>query len=357
MSATTKECRETDDNRKHYIDSLRTIAIICVVCYHTLFRVPINIPLIKPLFWLGVPIFLLISGALILPKAAHLSVASFYTRYAKRIIQFVILIPICGIVTNAMVWYCCGTHLSLAEANSMTSDMLTKGVGASSFIDCLIKAASEANGIYPAVLHIGISHTWYLYLIAGLYLLAPFLGGMIKNLTTKELWILCIILFIAEKNTAFIKTILNFFHAPYLIYYVMGYVLIVRKSLKKNSVLHKFTLLVAVLFYLKFALNISTIAFSSCLMIYGIIVPSAIILIFRDYITQFHHTIIRSISECSFGIYLWHFVVLWFCCAFLPLEGTNNYIQYIVYFLISFITPWIFTAILKRFRWIRWIVA
>lgn len=59
--------------RKLYLDVARVVAIICVVALHANQRVPVDTCL-SPIIGQGVPLFLLISGGLVIAKAEEMSI-------------------------------------------------------------------------------------------------------------------------------------------------------------------------------------------------------------------------------------------------------------------------------------------
>ena len=88
----------SSSSRIHYLDLLRGIAIVLVVALHTYQRVPVAFQG-RYFLGMGVPLFLIISGSLVIPRADKMGIKEFYGRYSKRLIQFVVLIP-----TSPMHW-------------------------------------------------------------------------------------------------------------------------------------------------------------------------------------------------------------------------------------------------------------
>lgn len=99
---------------------------------------------------MGVPLFLMISGALIVPRAAQMDAFSFYR---KRIPQFLLIIFCWSVLTNAVYNACNGETAWLSFARALT----------------------ETNGLFPAKTG-HAHHLGFMYTITGLYLLAPFIS-------------------------------------------------------------------------------------------------------------------------------------------------------------------------------------
>lgn len=96
----------TDKPRILWMDVARVIAIVMVIMTHAR-EIGSSVPyafsdatpwLVKSLCndidRLGVPLFLAISGALILLRAGEMSVGDYFRRYGRRVLQFVLLVPV-----------------------------------------------------------------------------------------------------------------------------------------------------------------------------------------------------------------------------------------------------------------------
>lgn len=345
-------------SRKHWLDLLRIFAITCVVLMHTQQRVPINIPF-PFIIGTGVPLFLLISGGLMLSKAQQMQMTDYFQKYARRMLQFFILIPICGTLTNTLAWYCMGANVTLSEANQTISNPIFMHVGEFKLVDAFHKSLSEANGLYPNVLHGGNSHTWYLYLIIGLYISVPYISIMFKNLTNKQLAFFITIIFLAGlKSMPIIPAFLSPFEKWGIFYFMIGYLLIARQVLPKHSVAHKSVLFLACLLII-IGKALPYIHPDISYLIVQLRAPVfciALTLVCRDYLNGINQKIIKSLSESSFSIYLWHFAILWLCSIFLPLKGIDYRLKFAAYFTASFCIPWLIAILLRRVRPLRWLV-
>lgn len=344
--------------RKGWLDLLRIFAIVCVVLLHTRQRVPIDIPL-SFIIGTGVPVFLIISGGLMLNKAQQMHVNDYFRKYARRMLQFFILIPICGTMTNALAWYCMGTDVTLIQANQTISSPELMRVGEFTWAESLYKSITEANGLYPTALHIGNSHTWYLYLIIGLYIGVPFLSTMCKNITNKQLAFLCTIILLAGlKSIPTVPAFLAPFNNWHIFYFLAGYPIIARHALRKHTIAHNCVLISACLLIIigKAPPYIHADISALIVQLRAPIFCIALTLVCRDYLNGINHKIIKGLSECSFSIYLWHFSILWLCSIFLPMDGIDYRLKFATYFAASFCIPWLIAILLRRFRLLRWLV-
>lgn len=344
------------NNRIHYMDLLRSVAIMLVVALHSYQQVPFDLDS-RYFMGMGVPIFLCISGALIIPKAGTMGLRQFYGKYAKRLIQFAVLIPICGIITNALVWYCKGEHVSLAEANSTSSHGAFLHIGTFPFIKCFYKSLIEANGIIPEPLTIAQSHTWYLYYIIGLYIAAPFIARLFKTLSTKQCYLFCVLCLLADIPTtlSFIP-VLHPFHIGQTFYFILGYIILYRTPVGTPSFLRTLCLVLGCStigwnFLYRFTPQLANFEY------FRIPLATIALTIFcKDYLRNVTHSIITSLSKCSFGIYLWHFAVLWLCCIFFPMQSCQVHIKFLFYVFCGVMVPWGITLAARRIRILRWLV-
>ena len=158
---------------------------------------------LKALMTAGVPLFLMISGALLLNPEKEISVKKIFTHYLRRILLALLLF---GTIYAVI-------ELAVTEGG-FSPDMLLQG-----FLNTL-SGKSWA-------------HMWYLYELAGLYLAAPLLRILIKNASRKVLEYGLILGFIFSSLIPFGEQLtgfnLNFtypFSGIYLFYFVFGYYLL-----------------------------------------------------------------------------------------------------------------------------------
>lgn len=162
--------------RSPYLDILRSIAIVGVVLIHNASPL-MNMAWIRQpeLWWFGnfanaavrfaVPLFLMLSGATLLGKEMPL-IGFYKRRYTKVLFPFLFWIAIYIIFR----W--------LVLRPSMQPHDWHGIVG-------FIAELWSKDGISK--------HFWYVWMILFLYLIIPFIGRMVRNLSLKQLWMLLFI--------------------------------------------------------------------------------------------------------------------------------------------------------------------
>lgn len=305
-----------ESSRIRYFDLLRTVAIFFVIVIHCVAPLFTTLPvnsrswLISNLFesisrW-AVPVFVMISGALLLNKKRD-----FKTFFKKNILKIVIIL---------ISW-----NFIYAVINQIKS-----GFSPISFVTDFV------DGHY---------HLWFLYMLTGLYLITPFLKLLINN--PKKLKLFLIISFFfgillpqlsnilsaipsdfntigqslkrALENTGFGNLI------GYSFYYVMGYYIHNKTFTPKNKkMLYTLGLIgLAITFFATwlFSLlnNSSTVIFLKDLTINNVLFSIAIFTYAKH---RSNKNIISSflinISKYSLGIYAVHILVLENFFAWLP---------------------------------------
>lgn len=155
---------------------------------------------VKALTTTGVPVFLMISGALLLNPDKEISVRKIFTHYLRRILLALLLF---GTVFAVM-------ELTVTEGR-FSPALLWKG-----FLNTL-SGKSWA-------------HMWYLYELAGLYLATPFLRMIIRGSGRKLLEYGLILGGLFSSLIPFFEQLTDFdlgftypFSGIYLLYYILGY--------------------------------------------------------------------------------------------------------------------------------------
>ena len=285
------------------LDIIRCIAIIFVICIHSMGKLneSINISIIdinycmyiflSSIIYMGVPLFVMLSGALLLGKNEEPHF--FLKKRFKRI-----LIPF-------FIW-------------SMIVFSLDKIINDQSFYD--IQSISEffikflTNGVH------GIY--WYIYMLIGLYLLTPIIQKVFDHISLElcNYFIILIILFITiQYITPQIyeeKSLLFKYSFPYLIYlgyYIGGYYLYTYAIKFKNF--QKIATYSFIIFYLIGIINtikpFTTIPFQfyQSLFFFGML-----LCIKLKSLNSNKQAIIVFISNTSYGIYLSHFLFISILC-------------------------------------------
>lgn len=208
--------------RNYYLDLTRVVAVLAVVMLHT--SAPFVTEYIPPapeFLWgnifdsmarLGVPLFIMISGALMLDENKDIKINTLFFKNIKNIVLLLLfwsaVYCVCYKVANPLIT---GKALSLRSI-----------IG--SFV-------------------MGHYHMWYLYMIIGLYLITPFLRTFVKK-ENKNLVLLFIAISLVSQFTipvlnslslivedaAYLVQFINKFHLGffdgYAAYYLAGWYLV-----------------------------------------------------------------------------------------------------------------------------------
>ena len=201
---------KTGPERLYWIDQLRVLACFAVVLLHVSGVAVVEAKFASIDWHIGnlldsatrwsVPVFVLISGALLLNPARSIPPLEFYKQRITRLI-----IPTLG-------W----TVLYLCLLTLLSDDGLT--------VQERIEALLRGRFV----------HIWFLYMIFGLYLVTPFLQTYIGASTFKERNLLLVVLFIiataASTLNAFLEktpqSLAITLFVPFTLYYVAGYQLL-----------------------------------------------------------------------------------------------------------------------------------
>lgn len=289
-----------------HLDILRAIAILEVVMLHTAAPILYRYAEIKHGFWgIGnfvdssvrscVPLFVMLSGALVLNPDKDESIGVFLTKRFKKI-----LVPllIWSIIYYLWDGYNTPRHLSIK--------------------DFLLKFATD--GIFY--------HFWFMYMLAGLYIAAPIFKIFLKSARKNELEYLLSIWVVFTVLTTSLKYLFGFETAlrvepvaGYIGYFLLGY------YLEKYQPRAEFSFLILLLFlsmlvtfygtyvytrrmgsfndifYTYISFNVAVMAVTKFLIIKKIKWRT----VFRD-LKIFR--VVMALSSASFGIYLIHALVL-----------------------------------------------
>lgn len=208
--------------RIYYLDFLRSYAIIMVILVHSISEYIVIPALYGSISWYvnlflnafartGVPIFLMISGALLLSSDSTKNIGVFYKRSIKRIV-----LPL--VVWNVIYFF--------FQAATGTREF-------------------KLWELFYAIINQGTEyHLWYLYTLLGIYLLAPFLKILVDNCSSKRQYLLLLIMLLATTIIPFINSItqlyINLFDPlfnGYLSCFLMGYIISNISSKPKNTVM------------------------------------------------------------------------------------------------------------------------
>lgn len=340
--------------RIFWLDAARAIAIILVVFTHAHERAGIHSEMLRSFFYsidrLGVPLFFMISGGLILPKLANCNLLEFYK---KRIPQFVILLVVWSIITNCIKYF-------------------VEGKG---FWESLTLSAVNNNGIYPSN-YGGASQMWFMYSIIQLYLIAPFLAKLLNKASNKEIivFLLVCILFNQFKHTATffggdwgaLHRMGTDFTGPYLIYFIIGYLIIERsiwygerfRYLIIYSLITMIPIASLVLTdYLSGKVNDGLHWYSGSLFI--LVSGVGLILLIKWVFVNANNKFVSYLSLYSFGIYLTHYAFIYvsqgIMSASLPLMSDIE--RMMLYFLFSLSSGVVITCLMMKNKLMRYLVS
>lgn len=154
-----------------HLDLLRIFAAFLVILLHVLSPLHTSAPdfgtrtwhvanLLNEVTRIGVPLFLMLTGCLLLPAASTKDFSKFYRRRLSRV-----LIPF--LIWNLIYYVYNRTQNGLPVIDR-------------AFFDQLINNGSEY-------------HLWYVYTLVGIYLILPFLARMLEGCTNRQIFWLVII--------------------------------------------------------------------------------------------------------------------------------------------------------------------
>lgn len=322
-------------NRIFYYDMLRTLAILCVILCHTspfynLMGIASPANLIIPytlynLATMGVPLFFMISGALLLNKKDSISVF-LKKRFTRILYPFLFWIAI----ILAGVYYINGTTYLL--------DMFL-GIG---------------------------QFTWFIWVLMGLYLFIPIFSPFIEKYGIKGVeyylifWLITIIL-TALNQYPFGRLDLTLF-SGYFGVLVLGYYLDNKDfKIDDNKIctigLIIFLICLIIMVYLNYANYVTGFSFDSCeyLNIITITMASGLY-IFIKYLNQLNSlganikNAVTSVSMCSYGMYFTHIIVV---RPFLLYFNHHSLLESGIIFIIVCFASWLIIYIFSKIPYLK----
>lgn len=296
------------ENRIFYLDQLRVLAIIAVLFVHVsrLFLGDFSTSTAyvaaithRAGHTLGVPLFFMISGVLVLRKADKIS-EFIKKRFSRILIPFIAWM----IITFAVAILFLGEPFSLA----------------------FCKDVILANGKFAGAF-------WFVWSLLGLYLIAPVLNSFIENKGLKGLEYFLIIWLVATIIQSFNIEFLAMF--KYFLgsigYFVLGYYLANKEFNIKKNYLAIITILMAFVPYIisLFILHDWSILAGEYVAfeythIFNVITVTGVFLLFKNFSLNTNSTankvhalkdnilvkLTLSLSICSYGIYLSHMLFI-----------------------------------------------
>lgn len=333
--------------RIFYLDFLRSFAIIMVLILHSISPYISTAELFGSTSWYinivlnaftrtGVPIFLMISGYLLLSSDKCKDFKGFYK---KSLIH--IGIP--------LVFWNIAYYAAKCIAGSVDFKF-TKLL--SDFIDC----GTEY-------------HLWYLYTLIGIYLIAPFLKILVEHCNMKQLlWLLFLMMFCTTIRP-FINTITPVYiylfdplFNGYISCFFMGYILGNMEYNRKSIIAFLTTGLICFL--------ISTIGhnivsssegidlvfnYGYSLCHYGL--AASIFVLAKTFLEKksIFENCITTLSKLSFGIYLIHVMVMDLICNYFMIDA-SPIISSLYIFVSTFIGSYFISFLLSKIKYINRVV-
>lgn len=301
--------KNTLSNRQYIYDYLRVFACLGVIGIHSqniLFSDTSYIGQCVAIFFelvfrIGLPIFFILSGVLLLNSNKKQSLINFYwNRFVKVIIPFIFY---------SLFYYC----------------WINRDGHISSILDfSFVKGAitSIPSGILASLAKTQYYHLWFIYSIIGLYLAIPFLKVMLNNMSMKQLYEICIVLFVIRIIVNYLPyfkitiTISEWIFSGWVMYLIFGYTLIQPQAKKYYNIIIS-TGIIA--FIVSFVINRWFSQFKSVnvfdlapLMILQVCAVFILFYKYEKYICKFMsiNKIISYFSTYTFSIYMLHAWVL-----------------------------------------------
>lgn len=331
----------------HYLNTLRVLASFAVVVTHVSATVLFTATPLTSLAWwvanLGesfcrwcIPVFIMISGALLLDPDKNYSPICFYKKRIKRILP--------PLVFWTFFYFAIRSDSGWLTITEMFQDIL------------------RGEPYY---------HLWYLYMIPGLYLFTPFLRTYVKYSSNKERIVLIIMTFILANCYLLIKqkyfgnqhSVFTVFF-PYLAYYLCGYQLRLM-SPRTISLQYLVAAVMACVLFIATGTGISVKLFGmqKGLFLYNFLCPPVIVMSIAIFLTIYRLAysqiltrsamipLVERFAQTSFGIYLSHAAVLNVMKRFIGQPEINRYSLFsvltlaIIVFLLSFLIVSVFIKI------------
>jgi surface polysaccharide O-acyltransferase-like enzyme len=296
-------------NKLAWADNLRALATIGVIVIHVSGLILYQFNTIsEAVWWTGniydsavrfcVPIFLMLTGALLLPK--HYELGDFLK---KKLYRIIIPLAFWSFIYIGYFYYknfIQGDKISLIESVRWILIQLKQGAS---------------------------YHMWYLYMIIGIYLFIPIIGKWVRNSTEKEIkyflmiWLFTLLLRLPIISSFTPNIDLTYF-TGYLGYLILGYYLTTKsfENLFATTIIACLLALLGVLITIFGTASLSGAEGQYVDTLYAYLSPNVLIVsigIFvlfktRNITNPMLIVIIHFISKYSYGIYLVHILVLLF---------------------------------------------
>lgn len=335
------------DGNIYYLDILKIIACLFVIMNHTIVYIQqytnqvstaifyaINFSFYK----MAVPIFIMTTGLLLLGKESS------YKYIFKKI--FRILVPLIAFSLFLFIW------------NTGIKNFFT--------FKFLIDFFSNPISI----------HLWYLYMLISLYLITPFLQKMIKSFNERDYTAFIIIVLIIPSALSLFQNFMSFKISSHFLsaifpsiigYYVAGKYFGEIKLTKRNVIISWIILFLSALcmglsMYIPYSLGGElSFKYDNYVNIFVVLSSLSLFYIIRYYIERkefktITKRCIKEVANCTFGIYLIHFVVnnkFYEILSRFGLYNISPIIGTILVVLITFISSGIFIYALRKIPFVK----
>ena len=333
------EIKQKTNNRELAFDILRVIAMCMVVVIHVSnvysrsFGIISNKSFLVSLGFntisrVSVPIFLMISGALLVDRSFNKN------KYFKRIIKYLILIIVWDIIYLLWEYFYLGISY---------------------------------NRLYILLIEPYRAHLWFLYTILTLYIIQPLLK-LILDKSSKTIKILLLLIWfilstlsLVNYNIASIFTIFS-----YIGFFIIGkylYDYIKKNNLKKYNLLFILLIIINICLSINFnySYSLKYNRFYNLFFAYRspfIIISSLalFILVITNYRKEKLPKIIKYLSEVSLGVYLIHGIFLDITIKLFNYQLTNVLYGIPLFAIIILILSIISVSILKKIKYVNYII-
>lgn len=329
-------------NRILYLDFIRIIACVMIIAMHApipntglgSYVLSIDSLLTAP----GIGLFVMVSGALLLP--VNMPTRLFLKKRFGKIIG--------PIVFWTLFYFCMAPYI----------ETVNRGNGMWSFLS--LPFSSQFNSVL-----------WFMYMLAGLYLLAPILSAWLKQTTQKELEFY-LFLWLVSMCYPLIRTIvvvdencsgILYYFRGYAGYFLLGYYLkkYVRYLIWKCLFLMAVPLMVATIVKL---LQVSVDFYDMFwyLSVFVAMMCVACFLFVKGFDVEFDMTskwqsFIITLSNCCFGIYLAHiFVMRSILWEWSFLQSIGGGMQILLVTILTFVSSFIITWVISYFPLAEYII-
>lgn len=330
--------------KKIYIEKIRCIAVLLVVLTHVV-AIPIQnwsqefdenymlYSLIYSIGNCGVPLFLMISGSLLLDKNKEISISKVYKKMIPRILVPLLIYGFCFAILEMYF-----------DTKSIDVLMIPKA---------LLRVINRRSW----------GHLWYLYMLLGIYMFLPELKFIVDNMSDKllnySLMILIILGYAFPTFNAVFGTRISV-NAPlplcHITSFLLGHIVL---RYEKNKKFEKYVYILGILsmivvlgtglFGYKFGKEgYHIIARYDDIFIIGM--ACFIFMFIKNKDKGKQNKLVSSLSVCSFGIYLIHPVIMNVLYKVVEMQPIDyNALISIPGFAIAFIVPvWIVVIVMRK---------